>query len=158
MVRSIAWVRLQEQHLPLIRQWRNENRTAFLDETEVTEERHLEWWHQHEHQQRVGREDFWLIEGKDDGLVGQASLYDINADKSCQFGRMIVLPQFRRLGYGTQIVSEACQWAQRMHGAKKVELVVRVDNLPAYRLYKSCGFVVTDGTDARVHKMVRVLR
>ena len=164
MNQEISLIRLQEHHLPLIRQWRNENRSAFFDETEVSEEMHQEWWKRHEHQVRVGREDFWVIRGPH-GLVGQASLYNINADRTAEFGRMIVLPPFRRQGYGTQIVSEVCQWAQSAHGVRRIDLAVRADNLAAYRLYRSCGFVLTEGprppewpAGMSIHKMMRVMR
>lgn len=52
---------------------------------------------------------------------------------------VFVKPQFRRRGFGTQLINRAVALA-RARLVDAVELVVTDGNLAADRLYKKCGF------------------
>jgi ribosomal protein S18 acetylase RimI-like enzyme len=72
-----------------------------------------------------------------------------------QFGYiedLVVNPDFRGLGIGRTLIEHGIQWA-REHGFPGVMLETQDDNVPACKLYASCGFVL-GGFDRNVYKAI----
>ncbi|RKY02761.1 MAG: hypothetical protein DRP54_01140 [Spirochaetes bacterium] len=60
----------------------------------------------------------------------------------CQIGYVFVLPEYRGKGYGKRLITAHAE--RLLSKCSKVVLFVRKENIPAYRLYLSCGFKVTE--------------
>jgi ribosomal protein S18 acetylase RimI-like enzyme len=63
--------------------------------------------------------------------------------KRWEIGNVATHPEYRGKGLARQLVKRAIEHA-REHGAEMCELDVRDDNLPAYKLYESLGFIHYD--------------
>ena len=59
---------------------------------------------------------------------------------SGEFG-MSVLRRYWNLGIGSHLLTYLIAWARQTNTVRKINLRVRVDNLPAIHLYKKHGFV-----------------
>jgi RimJ/RimL family protein N-acetyltransferase len=59
---------------------------------------------------------------------------------SGEFG-MSVFRQYWNLGIGSSMLTYLIDWARQTNTIRKINLHVRVDNLPAIHLYKKYGFV-----------------
>jgi RimJ/RimL family protein N-acetyltransferase len=57
-----------------------------------------------------------------------------------EFG-MTVLRTYWNLGIGSQMLAYLIEWARQSGSIRKINLRVRVDNLPAIHLYEKYGFV-----------------
>jgi RimJ/RimL family protein N-acetyltransferase len=57
-----------------------------------------------------------------------------------EFG-MTVLRKYWNLGIGSQMLAYLIEWARQSGTIRKINLRVRVDNLPAIHLYEKYGFV-----------------
>ena len=57
-----------------------------------------------------------------------------------EFG-MVVLRKYWNLGIGSQMLAYLIEWARQSGTIRKINLRVRVDNLPAIHLYEKDGFV-----------------
>jgi len=72
-----------------------------------------------------------------------------------QFGYvedLVVNPEFRGLGVGRRLLERGIQWA-RENDFPGVMLETQDDNVPACKLYESCGFVLS-GFDRNVYKAI----
>ena len=70
-----------------------------------------------------------------------------------QFGYiedLVVNPEFRGLGIGRKLLRHGIQWT-RENNFPGVMLETQDDNVPACKLYESCGFVLS-GFDRNVYK------
>lgn len=65
---------------------------------------------------------------------------------------IVVNPEYRGLGIGRKLLERGIQWA-REQGHPGVMLETQDDNVPACRLYESCGFVL-GGFDRNVYKAI----
>lgn len=83
-----------------------------------------------------GHNEYYLA--KADGQdVGCLSLY--LGDKRSGIYAFGILPQYRRLGYGRQMLEQLIM-KLRAESPKPIELEVETNNHSAYALYHSCGF------------------
>ncbi|HLI90014.1 MAG TPA: GNAT family N-acetyltransferase [Ktedonobacteraceae bacterium] len=57
-----------------------------------------------------------------------------------EFG-MSVLRKYWNLGIGSHLLAYLIDWARQTNTIRKINLLVRVDNLPAIHLYEKYGFV-----------------
>jgi len=76
------------------------------------------------------------------GAAGYATA-DIDGNEAGRIGLVAVSPAARGRGLGHCLVDNAVGWC-RSHGAKRVRVVTQGTNVPALRLYESCGFKVAD--------------
>lgn len=88
------------------------------------------------------RQDYYMV-----GLIGEApAAYGILRGWDEGFQRptagMVVLPEFRGRGYGTAVVRELIQEAQRRE-APSVLVHIDLDNLASRRIFEKLGFTVT---------------
>ena len=65
---------------------------------------------------------------------------------------LVVNPEYRGLGIGRKLLERGIQWA-RENEFPGVMLETQDDNVPACRLYQSCGFVLS-GFDRTVYKAI----
>jgi len=91
-----------------------------------------------------------LIDGfvwEDGGrIVGSVMVQRMGNDKTRWYiAAVAVHPDYRRRGIARRLISRAIEHA-RGHGAQVCILDVRADNVPAYELYRSFGFVRYDET------------
>lgn len=91
-----------------------------------------------------------LIDGfvwENDGrIVGSVMVQRMGNDRTRWYiAAVAVHPDYRRRGIAHRLISRAIEHALT-HGAQVCILDVRVDNTPAYELYKSFGFVRYDET------------
>ena len=76
------------------------------------------------------------IQVTDDGFpIATARMYPLD-EKSMMIGRVVVLPEYRRQGIGTMVVSECEAWAEELSFAKTV--VESRDNKVAF--YQDMGY------------------
>jgi len=55
----------------------------------------------------------YIVITEDDFPIATARMYPVD-DKSMMIGRVVVLPEYRRLGIGTMVVSECEAWAEEL--------------------------------------------
>lgn len=65
---------------------------------------------------------------------------------------IVVNPEYRGLGIGRQLLERGIQWAHEQ-GHPGVMLETQDNNVPACRLYASCGFIL-GGFDRNVYKAI----
>ncbi len=82
----------------------------------------------------------------DERIVGSVMVQRMGNDKTRWYiAAVAVHPSYRRRGIARRLLNAAIEHAH-MHGAHTCILDVRVDNAPAYELYRSLGFVHYDST------------
>lgn len=88
--------------------------------------------------------------------IATARMYPLD-EKRMMIGRVVVLPEYRRQGIGTMVVSECEVWAEELHYAKTV-VESREDKVDFYEqmLYEKCGEAV-DGDTFRCIRMEKDL-
>ena len=89
----------------------------------------------------------------DDGFpVGTARMYPLD-DRQMMIGRVVVLPEYRRQGIGSMVVSECEEWAEELHYSRAV-VESRDNKIEFYEqmLYESTGEVV----DGEVFRCIRM--
>lgn len=75
---------------------------------------------------------------------------------SAEFGILIGSPNHRGIGLGRYVLSELIQWLPRSLGIFCLTLGVNKTNYPAYRLYKSLGFVVVSSLQDSHRMMLKL--
>ena len=96
-----------------------------------------------------------MISGKIDGKI--VSLLNFNASPRKrirhvgEFG-ISVKKEFWNMGIGKEMLLYLIDWAKETDIIKKINLMVRKDNLPAIQLYKNFGFEV-EGVISRYFKI-----
>ena len=86
--------------------------------------------------------------------IATARMYPLD-DISMMIGRVVVLPEYRRLGIGTMVVSECEDWAEEL-GYSKTVVEARENKVEFYEqmLYEICG-EAADGDTFRCIRMVQ---
>jgi len=74
-------------------------------------------------------------------VVGHAELSHIWPHLSARISRVLVAPEMRGRGIGTEIVMTVRDLAFAEHGVHRVDLGVASDNAPAIACYRKAGFV-----------------
>ena len=98
----------------------------------------------------------YIVITDDDFPIATARMYPLD-EKRMMIGRVVVLPEYRRQGIGTMVVSECEVWAEEMGYSKAV--VESRDNKVAFyeqMLYEVCGEAV-DGDTFRCIRMEKDL-
>lgn len=76
-------------------------------------------------------------------LIAYFNLYCNNFDTlEAYFGNLYVLEEYRKQGLAKKLVFESFDFAKK-NGFKTILLHVAKDNVPAIKLYESCGFEYT---------------
>ena len=82
------------------------------------------------------------LSGQTEKVLGYLSVTESDADTS-RIGLLAVSPEARGRGLARQLVQTALAWSQS-RGMTKVRVATQGTNVPALRLYESCGFKVID--------------
>lgn len=87
----------------------------------------------------------YFIVYENDTPVGQWGLYTttLEQNETAWLGWFSVLPKFRRLGYGSHILT-FFETMAKAEGFKFIRLYTSKDNIPAQECYKKFGFVLED--------------
>jgi len=103
-----------------------------------------------------GPDTLYILVTDDDFPVATARIYPLG-DGSMMIGRVVVLPDYRHRGIGTQVVRECERWAGEV-GCKKTVLESRENKVPFYlRMgYSICG-EAEDGDTFRCIRMEKRL-
>ena len=99
----------------------------------------------------------WQQAGTDNDFpIATARMYPLDAH-SMMIGRVVVLPEYRRLGIGTMVVNECETWAEEL-GFSKTVVESRDNKIAFYEqmLYEVCGEAV-DGETFRCVRMEKQL-
>ncbi len=80
-------------------------------------------------------------------IVGSVLVQQGNDKTRWYISTIATHPEYRRQGIARQLTIRAMEYA-REHGAEICTLSVRSDNIPAYKLYRSLGFVHYDSSIA----------
>lgn len=80
------------------------------------------------------------IEGEIAGILTFNAERRLRLQHAGEFG-MSVLRKYWNLGLGSHLLAALLSWAAQTDVIRKVDLRVRVDNLPAIHLYEKFGFV-----------------
>jgi len=97
--------------------------------------------------QTTSKDIFSLID-QDGNVIGFAQT-SIKESGSVHLGRIIVSPTLRGLGLGRRLVKQLIQLVLSKNEVERITLNVYRDNLPAFNLYKSLGFVVVTEDDVQ---------
>ena len=103
-----------------------------------------------------GPDTKYIVITDNDFPIATARMYPLD-EKRMMIGRVVVLPEYRRLGIGTMVVSECEVWAEELHYTKTV-VESRENKVEFYEqmLYEKCGEVV-DGETFRCIRMEKDL-
>jgi ribosomal protein S18 acetylase RimI-like enzyme len=74
--------------------------------------------------------------------VGCVAIQELDAE-TCEMKRLFVLPEFRRLGIGAQLIASLIQGAKK-RGYQRMRLDTHPNMLRAQELYRSFGFSEID--------------
>ena len=94
-------------------------------------------WSEKSFQDSISREDTIFLVCEEGSITGYIGMY-ISFDEA-SITNVAVSPEFRKKGYGEQLVAEA-KLAAKESNAESIFLEVRVSNEPAISLYKKMGF------------------
>ncbi|MCR4890938.1 MAG: GNAT family N-acetyltransferase [Lachnospiraceae bacterium] len=88
----------------------------------------------------------YIVVTDDDFPVATARMYPID-EESVMIGRVVVLPEYRHQGIGTQVVRECEAWAFEM-GYRRAVLESRDNKVDFYKQmgYSTCGQMVCGDT------------
>ena len=141
--------------------WRNAPSVMehFIYRTPLTEEGHLNWFHNRVQTGEVAQ--FMIIDEEASEEVGSVYLRDIDYDnKKCEYGIFIGEDSCRGKGIGTAAAKLALDYAFETLGLNRVYLRVFAENIRAQKSYEHAGFV-TEGTfrddviiDSKAYDMV----
>ena len=103
-----------------------------------------------------GPDTKYIVVTDKDFPIATARMYPLD-ERQMMIGRVVVLPEYRRLGIGTMVVSECEVWAEELHFAKAV-VDSRENKVGFYEqmLYEVCGETV-DGETFRCVRMEKDL-
>ena len=103
-----------------------------------------------------GPDTKYIVITDNDFPIATARMYPLD-DRSVMIGRVVVLPEYRRQGIGTMVVSECEDWAEEL-GYSKTVLESRDNKIEFYEQmgYEVCGEVV-DGDTFRCIRMEKEL-
>lgn len=81
----------------------------------------------------------YIVITDEDFPIATARMYPLD-DRRMMIGRVVVLPEYRRQGIGTMVVSECEVWAEELHYAKAI-VESRDNKVEFYEqmLYEICG-------------------
>ena len=98
----------------------------------------------------------YIVITDNDFPIATARMYPLD-ERRMMIGRVVVLPEYRRLGIGTMVVSECEVWAEELSYSKAV-VESRDNKVEFYEqmLYEVCGEVV-DGDTFRCIRMEKDL-
>ena len=94
-------------------------------------------WSEKSFEDSISREDTIFLVCEEGSITGYIGMY-ISFDEA-SITNVAVSPEFRKKGYGEQLVAEA-KLAAKESNAESIFLEVRVSNEPAISLYKKMGF------------------
>ena len=103
-----------------------------------------------------GPDTKYIVITDNDFPIATARMYPLDV-RSVMIGRVVVLPEYRRQGIGTMVVSECEDWAEEL-GYSKTVLESRDNKIEFYEQmgYKVCGEPV-DGDTFRCIRMEKEL-
>ena len=103
-----------------------------------------------------GPETKYIVVTDDDFPIATARMYPLD-EKRMMIGRVVVLPEYRRLGIGAMVVYECEDWAEKL-GYSKTALESRDNKVEFYEQmdYEVCGEPV-DGDTFRCIRMEKKL-
>ena len=103
-----------------------------------------------------GPDTKYIVITDNDFPIATARMYPLD-DISMMIGRVVVLPEYRRLGIGTMVVSECEDWAEEL-GYSKTVVEARENKVEFYEqmLYEICG-EAADGDTFRCIRMEKDL-
>ena len=79
---------------------------------------------------------------EDEQIIGHLILRNTDEkNEVIRLGFIIVDPNLRGKGYGKKLINLAIEYAKSKLKAKEITLGVFENNIPAYRCYKSVGFI-----------------
>jgi len=128
---------LQKDDLEMIRQWRNQYKHNFYDESYITKEKQREFYNN----LQQSSDYFFIIRLKDNTPVGTIALYDLRLDdRSATLGRFLLLDNYRGQGIATEAVNLITELADRIR-LWKIRVDCKEDNIDAIRVYERCGYI-----------------
>lgn len=137
---KIRLLPLQRHHVELIRQWRNENRQFFFDQTEVSADHQIIWWEKYVG--KLAEETFVVcLRDENDRAVGTITTIDhqLLGGDGVEIARVMLGDKsVARLGVMEQAVSIVTNWYD--DGMREVWLKVKTDNHAAIALYEKIWF------------------
>ena len=137
---------ITEADTPKIVKWRNTPSVVehFIYRTPLTEEAHLNWFHNRVQTGDVAQ--FMITDTETGEEVGSVYLRDIDRDnRKCEYGIFIGEDSCRGKGIGSRAAQLALEYAFEELGMNRVFLRVFADNEIAINSYKNAGFQV-EGT------------
>jgi len=133
---------LKDEDVELIRQWRNNHRDSFFDASEITKEMQRAWYQRYK--ETDGKDQMFIMCLKDGTAIGQVAIYNINvADRNADFGRFLLLEEYRGHGYAEECVKGMMEYCFETLRLYKVKIQVHLDNIDAIAIYARSGFKTT---------------
>jgi len=140
-VRNISLRPLNENHLLNSKKWANDKllQTLILRSSFISEETHQKWY------QNIlvdpSKIVFAIHEESSGNHIGNTGYYNYSVEhRRADFWILIGEPDFWGKGIGSSALKIMLHYGFEQLNLNKVCLLVRVENVPAIRIYTKCGF------------------
>ncbi len=131
---------LTEGVVQIIRHWRNAYAKDFFTQDYITKEQQRQWYQ--DYKDSAGRDYMYIIEDKNNELMGTIALYNVNVcDRTATIGRIMIIEGYRGKGYMEEAVNLLSDYAFESLHLHRLTLQVYLDNANAIGTYARCGFV-----------------
>lgn len=122
-----------------LRTTRNKHKEHFFDASEISKEQQRQWYAKYV--ETGGKDQMFIIQLKSGEKIGTVAVYNINVtDRSADFGRFLLLEEYRHHGYAEEAVKcllDYCFDSMRLY---KLKIGVHLDNIDAIAIYARAGF------------------
>lgn len=124
---------------------------SFFEYEPLNEKQQLSWWE--ESYLRPNEKNYIVISQEDKVFIGTISLVNIDMrNKKAELGRLYIDPQYRKGGFGFEVINILLQYAFDHLNLNKIYLEVFSHNTNAKTLYIKSGFEYTGTLKQHIFK------
>lgn len=134
--KRITMTNIMLADLEYLRELRNSNKRYFITQNEITAEDQLKWYNRY----LADDTDLTLVI-RDETPLGMFGIYHIDYQKkTAEFGRLLLDPKTRGLGYGKEAVSLLIDYGFRNMGMSELYADIFTWNEPCLNVFRKLKF------------------